>query len=208
MSVRIPDIPEAVKAQLEELVERIREGKVAIFCGSGISIRPPSNLPSAISLREAILECLIDVSILDDKVRKRLVEGVVAERENGGSLNEGRGLHYPFEAFIQRLEENASIIETLAKMFRKGEPNRNHFFFSFSLLLEPGVFKLENPFNGFDGVLIRYNTDAIVDYLWDSLIGKPWHGPEDWSEEWKKPIRDWGIELQEDQILCDGTDSI
>ena len=87
MGVRIP---EAVVDQLEELVARIREGKLAIFCGAGISIRPPSNLPSARSLREAILECLIDVSTLDDKVRKRLIEGMIAEGENGGSTNKGR----------------------------------------------------------------------------------------------------------------------
>ena len=46
------DVPEAVKLRLNEIIQLIQERKLAIFYGAGISISPPSNLPSGGMLRK------------------------------------------------------------------------------------------------------------------------------------------------------------
>lgn len=62
-----------------------------------------------------------------------------------------------------------------------------------------GVFKLEgrDPFKGFEGWFICYDTDYIIDYIWRNLIEKPWRKYEQANEEWEKPVKDWSQNLQE-----------
>ena len=48
-------IPKSVKKILNDLIEKINNGKLAFFCGSGISLNYPSNLPTGNMLRKEIL---------------------------------------------------------------------------------------------------------------------------------------------------------
>lgn len=116
--------PEDVAVTVGELVKLIEKQKLAVFYGAGISINPPSNLPSGAMLRKTIVKKLIDVDLLEDETRIRLEEGVV-KREHV-VYNKFGELHYPFEAFIQTLDSNAPIIDTILEIYSKGEPNKNH----------------------------------------------------------------------------------
>lgn len=100
-----------VQEKIEEIRLKIKNKKIAIFCGAGISIESPSNLPSGWNLRNYLLEKLID----DNKDQKKITELFESSK-------------YPFEAFIQTIEGNLSIIEMFPLLFEKGKPNKNHFF--------------------------------------------------------------------------------
>ena len=77
---------------------------------------PPSNLPSANQLRESVVEKLFDADSLEPEARTRLVDGYVKEKGK-----DALGFSYPFEAFLQTLDENARILDTLVQICRSGK---------------------------------------------------------------------------------------
>lgn len=320
-----------VKDVLDYLVKRLKEEKLAIFCGSGISINPPSNLPSGLILRQYILnkifENLYDVGKLDMEIRERLFFGKFQHKHEIDEKEESiKELIYPFEAFIQCIDNNIPILETLVKLFSTGSPNKNHMLLAHLIergylwdimttnfdtkieeaieslnppfidplfkirynlyyseyqyddtyIVEPSIYKIHgsihdidsiratlsyisnrimlqirknvienffkykhhdililgysasdefdvnpilrnlntknkifkvehisknsneapsilelyDPFNNMDGCVIRINTDILVDYLWDNIIGIKWVDGE-WNYNWRKNIQEW-----------------
>lgn len=109
VEVRKPPASRKVKAkqrsfdtEVEELIRLIGEGRVAIFCGAGISIA--SGIPSAKELQRVLLTKL-PASELEIT---RLVENDL-----------------PFEAFMEVLSK-ATDFEPLLEVFTGKEPNRAH----------------------------------------------------------------------------------
>ncbi|RPI18643.1 MAG: hypothetical protein EHM58_04875 [Ignavibacteriae bacterium] len=88
---------------LNNIAQVISKNTIAIFCGAGVSFN--SGLPLANSLRNYILKKLginnYEIDILNNS-------------------------SYPFEAFMELLENEASIEEILA-IFKNGKPNTNHY---------------------------------------------------------------------------------
>ena len=125
------NLPESIESSAQEIVNLIQERKLAIVCGAGISITPPSNLPSARDLRMAIIRKIINVGSLDTGIRISLEDGVIKEKGIEASIkNEANKYFYPFESFIQTVDENAPILDTLVELFKLGEPNKNHTLFA------------------------------------------------------------------------------
>lgn len=87
---------------ITNIIESIREGYLALFCGAGISRN--SGLPIANELKQSILERLpLKATDRDEIMRSNL----------------------PFEAFIETLSENTDISKLL-DIFEQGTPNTNH----------------------------------------------------------------------------------
>lgn len=87
---------------LDEIVEAIDGGQLAIFAGAGISLH--SGLPLVSQLVPRILRELP----LDEVERKEV-----------------QGSSIPFEAFVDTLARGGSV-NSLIEMFREGAPNSNH----------------------------------------------------------------------------------
>ena len=113
--------PEDVKRIIEEILEAISKGKLAIFCGSGISMNSPSHLPSGKVLRKAIANQIINLNSINSEIKTSIETGIV--QKEGMEI-----VFYPFEVFIQTIDQNAPFIQTLIKIFKKGKPNKNHIF--------------------------------------------------------------------------------
>jgi tetratricopeptide (TPR) repeat protein len=94
--------PRSFDAEIEELIQMIKAGKVAIFCGAGISIA--SGIPAAKALQRAVLNKL-PASELETT---RLVENDL-----------------PFEAFMEVLSK-ATNFEALLDVFAGREPTAAH----------------------------------------------------------------------------------
>jgi len=139
----IATIAKEVLPQIKELVKLVQERKLAVLCGAGISINPPSNLPSAMAIRKAIIEKLVAYDRLDNNIRIRLVD-----KKNKCHLQQ---LQYPFEAFIQTVDTHAPILSRLLKIFNSGEPNKNH-------ILLANLIK-----NGFVRELMTTNFDSKIE---------------------------------------------
>jgi tetratricopeptide (TPR) repeat protein len=124
--VRIITLAEEVLPQIEEVVNLIQERKLAVLCGAGISINPPSNLPSAIAIRKEIIRKLVkDYDNLNKTTRKKL-EGRSVDEKNKKNKCHPQQSDFPFEAFIQIVDKHASILSRLLKIFNTGQPNKNH----------------------------------------------------------------------------------
>lgn len=121
-------LPENVACIINELIQLIKKKKLAIFCGAGICLNPPSNLPTARQMRKAILSYLNIGESLPDEVQTLLEEGIYVDQRSVGDNEEYSDLtrYYPFEAFIQSINGNAPILETLQRIYTEGEPNKNH----------------------------------------------------------------------------------
>jgi NAD-dependent SIR2 family protein deacetylase len=108
-------------------LDSLRSGELAIFCGAGISKN--SGLPLANELKQSILEkLLIDKKGMDEVMNSNL----------------------PFEAFMESLSENSDITKIL-KIFREGNPNRNHIL----------IAKLAN--NGSLKAILTTNFDLLIE---------------------------------------------
>ena len=118
----ITTIAKEILPQINDLVKLIQERKLAILCGAGISINPPSNLPSVIAIRKAIIGKLVTQYQLDNNIRMKL-EGRIDDEKNKSNPQQ---LQYPFEAFIQTVDTHAPILSRLLKIFNSGLPNKNH----------------------------------------------------------------------------------
>jgi Sir2 family len=94
--------PRSFDAEVEELIQLIKAGEVAIFCGAGISIA--SGIPSAKTLQRALLNRL-PASELE---AMRLVENDL-----------------PFEAFMEVLSKTTNL-ELLLDVFVGKEPTAAH----------------------------------------------------------------------------------
>ena len=51
--------------------------------------------------------------------------------------------------------------------------------------------KLREPFDHFSGNQIRCNTDVIIDYLWNRLIGTKYVETENVNQDWTREIAEW-----------------
>ena len=105
-----------MKNQVQEVNNLIKEEKLVIFCGSGISYN--SGLPLAGGLRRAILEKLP----IEEKEISEIIES-----------------NLPFEVFMEVLAHNSDISEIL-DIFKDGEPNTNHILIA--RLAKKGYFKI------------------------------------------------------------------
>jgi len=122
----ITSIAKEVLPQIKEVVNLIQERKLAVLCGAGISINPPSNLPSAIAIRKEIIKNLVkDYDNLDKTTRKKL-EGRSVDEKNKKKKCHPQQSDFPFEAFIQTVDKHAGILSRLLKRFNTGQPNQNH----------------------------------------------------------------------------------
>ena len=133
----------ALQEILEELVTSIKEGKIAIFCGAGISIN--SGIPSALSIVEHIVNYLCI-----DESHKRLFFD---------KTNETNPLIVPFEMFIDYLE--ASDKEAIFKLFdifdsSQLEPNVNHILIA--RLAESELIK----------TILTTNFDTLIEQAFES----------------------------------------
>lgn len=113
---------ETVEHAIEQLSILIKEKSLAVFCGSGISINPPSNLPSGTLLRKMILDSILDIDI-DENTREILEKGYLQRKKNE---REEYDKFYPFEKYIQTIDQSTPIVDSLAKLFKTGKPNKNH----------------------------------------------------------------------------------
>lgn len=51
--------------------------------------------------------------------------------------------------------------------------------------------KLREPFDRFSGNQITCNTDVIIDYLWNQLIGTKYVETENINQDWQREISEW-----------------
>jgi len=95
---------------IDDLVKLFGSGKfkLSLILGAGISKNPPSNLPLAAEIRHLVLAKLFANQTIDKDALSKLEKA------------------YPFEAFVQILAENSNFIDYLLKIFKLGEPNKNH----------------------------------------------------------------------------------
>jgi tetratricopeptide (TPR) repeat protein len=92
---------------ISSLIQKLRDGRVALLCGAGISI--PAGLPSATALASRICEL-----ICPNEASKKILIDEVCNRHQ-----------IPFEAFIEivlRISGNSSFLE----MFSEGQPAAMH----------------------------------------------------------------------------------
>ena len=157
--------------KIEEVIHLIQEGNLALFCGAGISLNPPSNLPSAGALRKAILERFIEVDMLASEIRMLLEEGVAKEKgtTRPGVDNVDIKRYYPFEAFIQIVDRNVPILETLVEIYKEGEPNKNHTLIA--ELMKQGYVK----------EVLTTNFDTKIEDALEKVDGSE-------AERWKKDV--------------------
>src|SRR6187399_1162297 len=94
-----------ISRALDDLVEDIGAGRVAVLCGAGISWL--SGLPTAGELIRAVLEELG-------------VSGPDLERLIGPNDE----LQCPFELYVEQLRENG--VDFLSELYGAGAPNPNH----------------------------------------------------------------------------------
>ena len=120
--------PEEIAGIVDDLVYALQNGKLAIFCGAGISFHPPANLPGARVLRKEILKHLLAGETLPEEPRILLEEGVIP---SNGLARSGEGhtdtpRYFPFEVFIQNINKIVPILDVLVEIYKKGKPNKNH----------------------------------------------------------------------------------
>jgi hypothetical protein len=102
---------------VEEIIEGFRLRKLSLWVGSGISRDPPAALPLANELKSYVLRQVCDTKDLREVYENRLMD----EKDIGTKIRS-----YPLEAFIERISETHSILDSIAKLFRLGDPNDNH----------------------------------------------------------------------------------
>ena len=64
-----------INESIREIIHLLKNKRLAIFCGAGISINSPSNLPSSSEFRSALVEQIFDVKSLNGEVKYRLKHG-------------------------------------------------------------------------------------------------------------------------------------
>ena len=92
-----------------KITESIKKGKLAIFCGAGISY--DSGIPTV----DKIIPPILDKLGMDKEEKDKVWNSSL-----------------PFEAFMQILSENSETEDffELLEIFKKGIPNTNHIFFA------------------------------------------------------------------------------
>lgn len=162
-------LPDELVPISKELIQLLKTRKLAIFCGAGICLNPPSNLPLAGELRQEIVNTLLPEEELSDESRMLLEKGIVTIQRDfklsDKLMKETR--YYPFEAFLQTVNTNASIIETIVKIYQGGEPNKAH-----TLLAE--LLK-----QGYVCEIMTTNFDTKIEVALEQLLGHK-------GERWKK----------------------
>lgn len=104
---------ENISGEIDKIVGLIKNGKIRIFCGAGISYN--SGVP--------LVEPLV----------KRILEALGATEEEYETFKQAK---YPFEAFMNAIGYNSKgqveslVSEHLRKLFQIGSPNNNHYFIS------------------------------------------------------------------------------
>lgn len=133
------NISEQVYQKLNEITGLLLGGKLSIFFGSGISVYSPSNLPTGSSLRRAIFEEIFNTiftvgirgNILKKKeyreTNEKLLKGYTTVQNSGHKASDSHK-HYPFEVFIQTINEYTGIVEYLSELYKLGKPNFIHQF--------------------------------------------------------------------------------
>lgn len=92
---------------LDKIERLIRSRKLIMFCGAGISVTPPSNLPLAKELRDNILEKLL--------------------RPDDWQHFKERFAEKPLESVIEIVDRNSKeFLPSLRRLFQSAQPNRNH----------------------------------------------------------------------------------
>jgi hypothetical protein len=105
---------------IKELLSLLKKQQISIFCGAGISLNPPSNLPIANMLRKEIVHCLFNKYEYKPKVQNILEFG----------KDKNTNIIYPFEFFIQSLNNQGRFLflDSLINIYSGGVPNKNHTF--------------------------------------------------------------------------------
>lgn len=101
---------------LEQIVRSARSGQLSFWIGAGFSWEAPASRPLANELKFHILHGICSDPTLHEFYRKRLQESDIGNKIGS----------YPLEAFIQIIEENHSIANSIARVFCGGSPGRNH----------------------------------------------------------------------------------
>jgi tetratricopeptide (TPR) repeat protein len=184
-------LPEQVASKVEEFFASIKERKLAVLFGSGISVGPPSSLPSARMLRTSIVEKLFDSEFLEAETRMILEEGFI-KGDRVVILTQGTGKNglmqlyneeqrYPFEAFIQTVDSNAPILDALMEIYETGKPNKNH------------ILLAELMKRGYVKELLTTNFDTKIEEALEMAYGPG-------SRRWKRGA-DFKIFFKESEFL-------
>jgi tetratricopeptide (TPR) repeat protein len=151
---------------LRDIIDSIKNKKMVIFYGAGISINSPSNLPSAIAIRKVIIKYVFGDTPIPIDARDRLELGYVRSQNVTSQY-----LHLPFEAFLEDVIKHSSLFDTLVEIFRSGNPNKNHHLIAFLLM------------KGYVQVAITTNFDVKVEQV---LENKGWKKGRDFKVVFKE----------------------
>ena len=159
--------PEVKKQDLDDIIQKIETGKLAVFCGAGISFH--SGIPVVIPIIEALLR---NLECPEEHIDQFLIEGeeerFEIERKKKETEEKKRDTFpMPFETIIQSLKERINLdptkhskdfIHLFADKFQ-AEPNPQHHLLAY--LLSTGKIT----------TMITTNFDTCLEQAWEQREG-------------------------------------